>query len=124
MLDRLNYKTESNADYKARIRELKKIHRPKKRVYRSKNPLPQSLLDRHPDLTEKDIKLIRKMILDSYSRRVRQANIIDIVLPHLGRFKTHGNRIKKYAKKTRKADKKRKREEQKKKLMTIESLLF
>ena len=96
----------------------------KKKTYRGKNPLPQELLDRHPDLTEKDIKLIKRMVLDSYSRRVRQANIIDITIAHLGRWKTHGNRVKKYAKKTRKNDVKRKREEQKKKLMTVKSLLF
>lgn len=86
--------------------------------------IPKELLDKHPDLTEKDIKLIKRMVLDSYSRRVRQANILDVSLPHIGNIRTHRNRVKKYAKKTRITDKKRKREEQKKKLLTRKSLLF
>ena len=86
--------------------------------------LPKELLDRHPDLTEKDIKLIKRMVLDSYSRRVRQANILDVTIAHVGNIRTHRNRVKKYAKKTRMTDKKRKREEQKKKLLTRNSLLW
>jgi hypothetical protein len=96
----------------------------RKKTYRGKNPLPQELLDRHPDLTEKDIKLIKRMVLDSYSRRVRQANILDVTISHVGNIRTHGNRVKRYAKKTRATDKKRKREEQKKKSLTKENLLW
>ena len=72
--------------------------------------IPQELLDRHPDLTRREIIALSTLFLSSRNKRVRQGYILDFKIPYLGRFKSHGNKKTRRMKGTIKADRKRKRE--------------
>jgi hypothetical protein len=85
---------------------------------------PQKLLDKHPDLTKNEIRAIAKIILNSRANRLRMAYIVDITIPYLGRFKSHGNKTVRRRKKTLASDRKRKREKQLIKQTSKEYLLW
>jgi hypothetical protein len=86
--------------------------------------IPQKLLDKHPDLTKKEIMAIVRTILIKRSNKVSRAYILDFKVPGLGRFRTHANKVVKRKNKTMSADRKRKRELQKKIELTKERLLW
>ena len=86
--------------------------------------IPQKLLDKHPDLTKKEIKIIANMILASRADKIRRAYILSFYVTFLGRFRTHlSKKVRRYNK-NKISDKKRKRILQKEKLMSKEKLLF
>lgn len=86
--------------------------------------IPQKLLDKHPDLTKKEIKTIANMILASRADKIRRAYILSFSVTFLGRFRTRlSKKVRRYNK-NKKKDRNRKRELQQEKLMTKESLLF
>lgn len=89
-----------------------------------KIPLPQELLDKHPDLTWKEIKSIVAEYLKRYGFKVRNSYIVDFTIPQIGRFHSHGNRVVRRVGKYRLADKKRKKEKQRKKEFSKEHLLW
>ena len=86
--------------------------------------IPQALLDRHPDLTKKEIRAIAKMILNSRANKLRMAYIVDFKVEFLGRFKSHGNKTVRRRKKALTADRKRKRIKQLIKQESKENLLW
>jgi len=86
--------------------------------------IPQKLLDLHPDLTKKEIKMIASMILASRADKIRRAYILDFTVMCLGRFRTHrAKKVKRY-KKNKVKDKKRKKQQQLIKESTINYLLW
>ena len=86
--------------------------------------IPQKLLDKHPDLTKKEIEIIAKMILSSRADKIRRAYILSFYVTFLGRFRTHlSKKVRRYNK-NKIRDKKRKRVKQIEKLMSKENLLF
>lgn len=86
--------------------------------------LPQELLDKHPDLTEKEIRAIVAEVWKRYGFKVRNGYILDFKIPKLGRVKTHGNKFVRRVKKYRLQDKKRKRIKQILKEQTKKHLLW
>jgi hypothetical protein len=85
---------------------------------------PQQLLDKHPDLTKKEIRAIAKIILNSRANKLRMAYIVDFRVPFLGRFRSHGNKTVRRKTKALAADRKRKKELTIKKQNTKEYLLW
>lgn len=86
--------------------------------------IPQKLLDKHPDLTKKEIEIIAKMILSSRADKIRRAYILSFYVTFLGRFRTHlSKKVRRYNK-NKIRDKKRKRELQLIKQTSKEYLLW
>lgn len=86
--------------------------------------IPTALLALNPDLKIGEIRAIVNVIWNSRKNRVRQAHIINIKLPHLGRFKSRGNKRYKRKKKRLKKDVKRKRTQARQAELTQEKLLW
>jgi hypothetical protein len=86
--------------------------------------IPQAVKDLNPTLTEKEIRTIIKTILNSKTVRLRQADIVDIKIPHIGRLKSHGKKKPKRHKKAKLKDKKRKFVLNRKKELEKNNLLF
>lgn len=86
--------------------------------------IPTQLLTLNPTLNLKEIRAIVNVIWNSRKNRVRQAYILDINLPNLGRFKSRGNKRYKRKKKRLKKDVKRKREQARQKELTRDNLLW
>ena len=121
----MDFRKLNKRDYNQYIKDLKEKHAVKtKRVARSKNPLPEALLFKHPNLSDKHLKLIRSSILFARGRKLRGSWILDFIIPHLGRFKTHGGRIKSWSNKNKVIDRKRKKELTRQKQFTKENLLW
>jgi len=86
--------------------------------------IPQKLLDKHPDLTKKEIKIIANMILASRADKIRRAYIVRFTVTYLGTFRSHlAKKVRRYNK-NKISDKKRKRVLQKEKLMSKDKLLW
>lgn len=86
--------------------------------------IPQKLLDKHPNLTKKEIKIIAGMILTNRADKLRRAYIVDFYVTYIGRFRTHGlKKVRRYNKNKLK-DKKRKRVKQIEKQFKKENLLW
>lgn len=86
--------------------------------------IPQQVLKLHPNLTLNEIRTILKVILNSRAMRLRQANIVNINIPHIGRFRSHGLKKHKRTNSTMKRDKKRKKKEYKQNELKRDNLLF
>lgn len=86
--------------------------------------LPQKLLDKHPDLTKKEIKTISNMILASRADKIRRAYILSFSVTYLGRFRTRMSKKVRRYNKNKKKDRDRKRELQLKKSMKKENILW
>lgn len=89
-----------------------------------KIPLPQELLDLHPDLSWREIKAIAAEYLKRYGFKVRNGYILDFRIAGIGRVKSHGNRVVRRVGKYRMKDRKRKRERQIKKEFSKKHLLW
>lgn len=90
----------------------------------AKQTFPEELLKRHPDLAKNEIKAIARIFINSKNNRLRNAYIVDFIIPNLGRFKSHGNKVVRRKKKIMLKDKMRKRVAHRKKTLTKEYLLF
>ena len=86
--------------------------------------IPTKLLLLNPDLNEKELRCIIRVILNSKSMKLRTSHILNFTVPHLGRFKTHGGKKVKRYKKDLVKDRKKKKNKYDKLLMTKERLLW
>lgn len=86
--------------------------------------LRKELLDKHPDLTKKDIKLIATVILGVRADKIRRGYILDFFVPSIGQFRTYRTKKVKRYNKNKVKDRKRKREQQFKKEMSKVYLLY
>lgn len=86
--------------------------------------LSQRLLDKHPELSKREINLIARTIIISRADRLRTSYIVNICVPNLGRFRSHASKKVRRRTKTLSADRKRKRVLQKQKELTKEYLLW
>jgi len=72
--------------------------------------IPQKLLDKHPDLTKKEIRMIASMILASRADKIRRAYILNFTVLGLGNFRSHASKKVRRYNKNKIKDRKRKRE--------------
>lgn len=86
--------------------------------------IPKKLLDRYPDLTKKEIKIIANMILASRADKIRRAYILSFNVTFLGRFRTRMSKKVRRYNKNKKKDRDRKRVLQLEKSLSKENLLF
>ena len=86
--------------------------------------IPQKLLDKHPTLTKKEIKIIANMILASRADKIRRAYIVDFRVTYLGVFRSHKNKKVRRYNKNKVKDRIRKRKLRDIKEQTKEYLLF
>lgn len=86
--------------------------------------IPQKLLDKHPDLTKNEIKLIARTIIIGRADKIRNAYIVNFTVLGMGKFRSHARKKNRRWKKGLTKDRKRKRELTIKKQMSRESLLF
>lgn len=86
--------------------------------------IPQKLLDKHPDLTKKEIKTIANMILASRADKIRRAYILSFNVTFLGRFRTRMSKKVRRYNKNKKKDRDRKRVLQLEKSMKKENILW
>ena len=87
-------------------------------------PIPRQLLILNPHLSTAEIRAIVMVILKSKSNRLRNADILDINIPHIGRLRSNGNKRLKSRQSTLKRDRKRKNKENLLKSFSKTKLLF
>lgn len=86
--------------------------------------IPQKLLDKHPELTKKEIRMVASMILASRADKIRRAYILNFTILGLGKTRTHlAKKVRRYNK-NKKKDRIRKRELQLIKETKTEYLLW
>ena len=84
----------------------------------------QKLLDKHPDLNKKEIKIIANMILASRADKLRRAYIVNFYLTFVGKFRTHASKKNRRYNKNKVKDRIRKRKLRDIKEQSKEYLLF
>lgn len=68
--------------------------------------IPEKLIGGH---SRKELRLVIGMIVRAINIKLRVSHIVNFKVPKLGRFHTHGNKVKRGYKKGLSADRKRKR---------------
>lgn len=86
--------------------------------------IPNEMLVLHHDLTIHEIRAAINVVLRSKKNRFRNAKIINIMIPSIGKSRSHGNARPKYHKKRKASDRRRKSKEYLLKTMTKENILY
>lgn len=84
----------------------------------------EALLKRFPSKTRKQLRMVVQGIVKSANRKLTNARIVDFTVRGLGRFKTHGGRVKRNKKHIQKLGRQNKRKIYLKKQLKKENILW
>ena len=78
----------------------------------------------NPEFTKKELRSIIRIVLNHKTSKLKSSHIVNFVIPHLGRIKSHGNKkVKRYRRYLVK-DRRKKKKKYNESLFTKEKLLW